>query len=186
MRDSTHVWLLLVDTRAGGVHTAVYNRRRDDGDSFCRGCTSENSLDLYIDISVENPPHETLYPPYNCPFIRGMVPSHPPQSRFLLANGVVFHKGGTLIRGQILDASPGAFFYDGSYMDVHHSDASCPPNGVVAEMLVHQKSNGDSETDGEEPVLAQSDANLNRVPQLLGQDLTPFEQSTSILTTTFL
>lgn len=50
------------------------------------------------------------------------------------------------------DADLDPFFYSGSYMDVHHSDASCPLDDVVIEVLDGLGSYGDNETDDEEPL----------------------------------
>lgn len=180
MRNSAHVWLLLVDTRAGGVHTAVCNRWRDDRDSLCHGCTSKNSLDLYIDARVEKPTHETFYPSNNSPFIRGTVPPYPHRVDFSWPTDRRFTKEELLYRGRYSWYRPERFLLWRKLYG--RASLWCI---IVVETLVGSKSNSDNETDGEELVFAQSDADLNKVPQLLGEDLTQFEQSTSILINNF-
>lgn len=48
-------------------------------------------------------------------------------------------------------------------------------DGIVAEASNNPISDGDSETDDEESIHAQKEADLNRVRQMLGKNLTPVE-----------
>lgn len=57
---------------------------------------------------------------------------------------------------------------------MHHADAFL--NNVVAEASTGPRNESDNERVNDEPDLAQSDVNLNRVSQLLEENLTPFEQ----------
>lgn len=70
-------------------------------------------------------------------------------------------------------------------MDIHHSDVSYPPNNILAEALDDPVGDGNSDTNGAEPVHDQSEVNLNNVLHMLGEDLTPYErtagQGTSVL-----
>lgn len=63
-------------------------------------------------------------------------------------------------------------FYGRSYMDVHHSHASCSPDDVVPEASGEFVS--ESETNNE-PVHAQIEVYINKVLQMRGEDRTPFE-----------
>lgn len=61
-------------------------------------------------------------------------------------------------------------------MYVRHSDASCIPDDVVPKRSDDMITNGDNEMDSEEPVHAESEVDQNIVPQMLEEDLTPFEE----------
>lgn len=56
-------------------------------------------------------------------------------------------------------------------MDVHHFNVPCQPDVIVPEVSDDLVSEGDSETDGKEPVHVQNDVDLIRVPQMLWEDL---------------
>lgn len=74
---------------------------------------------------------------------------------------------------------PNSFVYGGSYMDIHHSDTSYPLDDVVGEKSIGPGSDSDSETNGDEPVLAQSVVDLKGVHQILGEDLISFRRIAS-------
>lgn len=64
------------------------------------------------------------------------------------------------------DADLNTFFYSGSYMDMHHADATCPLDDVVACPSNDLVIDDDSETDGEEPVQGPCEVELNNVSKL--------------------
>lgn len=54
---------------------------------------------------------------------------------------------------------------------------SCTTDDVVPETVNEQEEDGDSETEDEVPVMDHIEVDLNAVPQMLGEALTPFLQS---------
>lgn len=60
-------------------------------------------------------------------------------------------------------------------MEIHHFDVFYPLNDVVAEESDNCLSDGDSETNGQEPIHAHTKFDLNSVPQMLEEDLTSFK-----------
>lgn len=68
-----------------------------------------------------------------------------------------------------------SFFFNGRYINVHHSD--CPSKDVYTEASDAPVSDGDNESNGEEPVHDQSEVCLHRVPKMLGEDLTLSKQA---------
>lgn len=54
---------------------------------------------------------------------------------------------------------------------------SCPTDDVVPETVNEPDEDGDSEAEDEAPIMDHIEIDLNAVPQMLGEALTPFLQS---------